>query len=69
MNDLDPSMTDLSMNFKSTGVLLQLYVGDALYVPGLLNVSTVGSDGQAHQVIPDSELFCVPWSYLGTLGR
>lgn len=60
-------MTDLSMNFESTCVLIQLDVGDAIHVSSKLYIGSVSSNGQTHQVISHTKLFCVARSDLGTL--
>lgn len=49
----------LSVDSECAALLLQLNCRDARHLPRLLNVGTVGSDGEAHQVLADFDFLLV----------
>ena len=61
---------NLSVDPEGACLLVQFDGGDARNLPGLLDVVAVATDGQAHQVHPDGELFLAGRrQLLGTLGN
>lgn len=49
--------TNLSINPERAGLLIQFDGSDSRDLPGLLDVAPVAPDGEAHQVLSNSELF------------
>lgn len=55
----DPSSVHLSVDPERAAFLLQLDRRDARHLPRLLNVRTVGSDGEPHEVLADFHFLLV----------
>lgn len=49
----------LSVDPEGTALLLQLDGRDTRHLPRLLDVGTVGTDGEAHQILPHPHLLLV----------